>query len=331
MICYMPFIDIDDQLLVKLSAALGPVTIYCPGPGSVSDHMLAAAGEKRLDLRMAHGVDADHLSRAVQEFKAWADLHGGEIADLAGLSKFMQGRPPLGDEASPTRIGDQIRHFGEQAPHEAADPVFQAALFLSMARQFDRSQVAVTQDLGEVQAMEKTMLARLTGDDHDPDQGIGTTPEAGVSAGISDIGGFMTAQRVRSWAELACKDTGSRSFLLYVTSSPAVLEHLLDHFEDAGGPLRTRLDTGGAETGHGNRKVIEALQSLAFAEDPAAVSAECFQSGGGTHPADLTVYTLAGISPLDFPYRLLASHDRTGPGPSPGKGALNTLIGLMEK
>lgn len=333
MICYMPFIDIEDQLLDKLTAALGPVTIYCPSPGIVSDHMLAAHREERLDLRSGHGVNPDHLNRAIQDFKAWSDLHGGHIADLAGLSKSMQGLSSLTDETSPTSIGDQIRHFGEQNPQVSADPVFQAALFLSMAQQFDHQQVAISRDLGTVQTMERVMLARLAGDARELAEGIDPAPDTDVAAGLSDTGGFMTAKRVRSWAELVCSGAGTRSFILYVTSSPAVIEHLLDYFEQAQGPLRVCLDTEDNDGGvYGNREVIEALERLSSAEDPAAVSADCFkESGDAVHSANLTLYTLAGISPLDFPRLLLANPDRTEPVPSPGRGALNTLIGLMEK
>lgn len=332
MICYMPFIDIDDQLLDKLTATLGPVTIYHPDPGMGSDQMLAAAREERLDLRSGHGIDPDHLALAVREFKAWADLHGGDIADLAGLSKSMQGRPPLVDDTNPTAIGDQIRHFGEQNPGEAVDPVFQAALFLSLAWQFDRQQVAVSRDLGEVQAMERAMMARLAGGDRDPDEGIDNLPDAGIAAGMQDTGGYMTAWRVRSWAELALKDPGPRSFLLYVTSSPAVLEHLLDPFEQTHGPLQVRLNTEENRGDHGNPKVIEALERLASAKDTAAATEDFLkESGGGENASNMTIYILAGISPLDFPCRLLENRNRTDPGPSAGHGSLNTLIGLVEK
>jgi hypothetical protein len=332
MICYMPFTDIEDRLLDKLTAALGTVTIYCPNPGVVSDYMLAAAREERLDLRSGHGVPAEHLDRAVREFRAWADLHGGDIADLAGLAKSMQGRPPLVDETNPTSIGDQIRHFGEQNPGGGADPVFQAALFLAMAQQFDQQQVAASRDLGAVLAMERAMLARLAGDAQDLKEGIGAAPVAGAAAGRLDTGVFMTAKRVRSWAELACRDTGPRSFVLYVTSSPAVMELLLDRFEQAQGPLRIGLDTEGNGAGHRNRKVIETLESLTTAEDPAAVSADWSQgSRSEAHPANLAIYTLAGISPLDFPHHLAAAGNRVEPTPGPGRGAVNTLIGLMEK
>lgn len=332
MICYMPFIDIEEPLLDGLTAALGPVTIYCPSPEMVSESMLAASRESRLDLRYAHGIDPSHLALAFQEFRAWADLHGGSIADLSGLSRTMQGGAPLVDDTNPTAIGDQVRHFGEQNPQEAADPIFRAALFLAMAQQFDRQQVAVTRDLGEVHALERLMLARLSGDEQDPEQGTDALPDAGAAAGLSDIGGFMTARRVQSWAELASRDTESRHPILYVTSSPAVLEHLLDHFGQAQGPLRARLDTGAAGDGRWNRKVVDALERMASAEDPAAVTADCFEEdGAGTHSVGLTIYALAGILPLDFPHRLLADRNPAGRGSSRGGGTLNTLIGLMEK
>jgi hypothetical protein len=332
MICYMPFVDIDDRLLDKLTSALGPLTLYGLGSGMVSDHLLAAAREGRLDLRSGHGVDPDHLARAMQDFKAWAELHGGQIADLAGLSRSMQGGPPLVDQENPTSIGNQIRQFGRQHSKEAADPVFQAALFLSMARQFDQQQAAVARDLGQVQAMERTMLARLAGGGQDLEEGIGAEPEAGVAAGTADPGAFMTGRRVQSWAEWVCRDTGTRSFTLYVTSSPAVLDYLLDRFEPVRGPLRIRLEVPDNGAGYGNREVIEALECLASAKDPATASADCFRPGGnGTSCADLAVYALAGIPPQDFPSRLLASRSETVPGPSSGQGFFNTLIGLVEK
>ena len=176
------------------------------------------------------------------------------------------------------------------------------------------------------------MLAHLAGDTLELEAGIAASPDADVAAGTSDTGDFMTARRVRSWAELVCSDTGPRSFSLYVTSSPAVLEHLLDLFEQAQGPLQACLDTGDIGGGHETPKVIEALERLSSAENPLSVSADCFRDGGdASDSASLTIYTLPGISPQDFPHRLLAGCDRTEPGPIPVRGALNTLIGLMEK
>jgi hypothetical protein len=332
MICYMPFSYIEDRFLDKLTTALGTVTIYCPNPGMVSDHMLVAVQEKKLDLRSGHGVRADHLDQAIREFQAWADLHGGDIADLAGLSKSMQGGLPLVDETNPTFIGDQIRHFGRQNPREVADPAFQAALFLSMAQQYDQQQAAVSRDLGDVATMEQVMLARLTGDTEGLNQGIGAAPAVGDSGDPSDTGAFMPDRRVQSWAELACRGNGPRSHVLYVTSSPAVLDHLQNRFEQIQGPIAINLALEGGATGHSNPKAIEALEALASAENPAAVAADCFQeSRNAAHCANLTIYVLAGISPSDFPQYLRSTGDPLEQGAHTRGGSINTLIGLMAK
>ena len=80
------------------------------------------------------------------------------------------------------------------------------------------------------------------------------------------------------------------------------------------------------------RSVIEALENLSASGDPAALCAECFQeSGDPARNADLTIYTLAGISPTEFPHRFLENPERTEPGSPAGRGTLNTLVGLIEK
>jgi hypothetical protein len=331
MICYMPFSYIEDRLLDKLTAAFGTVTMYCPRPRMVSDHMLAAVQGMKLDLRSVPGVQAEHLDQAIREFKAWADLHGGDIADLAGLSKSMQGRLPLVDETNPTSIGDQIRHFGEQNGREAVDPVFQAALFLSMAQQYDQQQAAVLRDLGDVLTMEQGMLARLAGDAEGMDHEAGVQSTAGAGD-QSDSGAFMTAKRVQCWAELVCKDTGSRTSILYLTSSPAVLEHLQNHFDQIQEPFGISLAIEDEEAGPSNPDVIEALKALAFADNPGASIADCFQeSRNAAHHIHLTVYVLAGISPSVFPQHLVSPGRPVEQGMHTGQGPVNTLIGLMAK
>jgi hypothetical protein len=321
MICYMPFTHIEGPFLDKITKAVGPVTIYCPGAGMVSDDMLSAVRERKLDLRSEHGVRADHLAQAVQEFKDWADLHGGAIADLAGLSKSLRGRPPLMDDTNPTSIGHQVRHFGEQNVGETTDPVFQAALFLSMAQQYDQQLAAVSRDLGEVLTMEQKMLARLAGGTDGVNSGAMAASIASDSAELSDTGAFMTAKRVQSWAELVCRDEGPRSFLLYITSSPAVLDYTLNLFEHVHGPQCTSLEAAN-----------EVLNALGAAQDPAAVSMDQFQDcPSGANATNLMIYALEGISPTDFPSHLSLTGNRIGQGAHTGQGPINTIIGLIEK
>ena len=164
MICYMPFSFIEDETIRKLTSAVGPVTVYGPGPAMVPDHMQTWAQDGLLHLRYPRGLKQDALSRAMIEFKAWADLHRGEIADMAAFFKSRGAAPPLVDENQPTRIGDQIRHYGESADGDPAGALFQAALFLAMAQEYDHHNDAVAKELKSLLDMEKDMLTRLSGD-----------------------------------------------------------------------------------------------------------------------------------------------------------------------
>ncbi len=332
MICYMPFTYIDDQSIRKLTRALGPVSVYCPNPATIPDHMLAWVQKELLDSRCPQGIQADLLSKAIKEFKAWADLHQGNIADMAGFFKSQKGRPPMVDETSPTSIGDQIRKFGQPASREPDDPIFQAALFLAMAQEYDQQHAAVAQDLGAVMAMEQGMLSRLTGDAQDPEEGIRPAPAAGNSAGIFDPGAFMTTRRVQAWAELACRDIRPRPYILFVTPSPAVLEYLLDQFAQPPGPLKIDLGLAEDGTGESNPIVMESLNALAFAQDPADLPDDnCLDRHHGTNTAGLEIYTLAGLPPHRFPYQLIGGDSLIETPAPPSHGPVNTLIGLLER
>ncbi len=332
MICYMPFTYVDDRYIRKLTDALGPVSVYSPSPELIPGHMLAWAQKKMLDLRCPEGIHAGHLTRALQEFKVWADLHRGDISDMAGFFKSRNGQPPLVDETNPTSIGDQIRKFGRQASQEPADSIFKSALFLAMAQEYDQQYDAVAQDLGAVMAMERVMLARLAGDAEDRKEGFGAAPAAGNSTGEFDTGAFMTARRIEAWAQLACRDSCPLPFNLFVTASPAVFEHLLDQCAQAQGPLIAKLDIEGAGTGDLNRSVVKAIEALSFTEDPADWSPDhCQDRSAGTNTADLVIYALAGISPHRFAYGLSGSGSRIEQSSPPSQGPINTLIGFWER
>jgi len=332
MICFMPFTYVDDRYLRKLTNTLGSVSVFGPTPELLPGHMLAWAQKGMLDLRYPQGVHAGHLTQALREFKVWADVHQGDIADMAGFFKSQHGQPPLVDETNPSSIGDQVRKFGKQVLSEPADPIFRAGLFLAMAQEYDQQHDAVAQDLGTVMAMEQVMLARLAGEAQDQQEGLGEAPSAGNSAGAFDTGAFMTARRVQAWAELACRDRKPEPFTFFVTASPAVLDHLLDQFEQVRGPLRVQLDSEGTGTDDSNRKVLKDLEALASAEDPTVWSPDHPQDRrAGTNTADLVIYTLAGIAPYLFPYRLLSPGSRIDPPAAPSQGHIHTLLGLLER
>ncbi len=330
MICYMPFSYIEDRIIQKLTAALGRVTLFVPASEMVPVHMRKWAQKGFLDLRHPQGVEADHLAPAIGEFKAWADLHQGNIADMAAFFRFRAGCPPMVDETDPTRIGDQIRHYGKQALREPVVPHFQSALFLAMAQEYDQQHDAAARQMETVLAMEKAMLARLSGDGDAMKTDFSSPDEsANQSMGMFDAGGYMTEKRVKAWAELADRD--NQPFLLYATTSSAVFEYLLALFPKAQGPWSWNLH--GAENGTGDsmRQATQSLKALSLEKDPAAFSLDLGQEPhAGTVVARLLLYVLSGVSPRVFPARLLGGGGQAEPWVSSNQSPVNTLIGLID-
>ena len=174
MICFMPFTYIEERDIAKITGALGPVAVCGLTPEVLPGHMRPWMQKKLLEVWYPPGLQADHLNQALREFRAWADMHRGRIGDMVDFHRLQKEHPPFVDDTQPTRISDQVRHYGNRDGGQNADPLFQAALFLAMAQEYDHQHDAVARDLGTVLDMEKSMLARLSGD---PDDFEDTLPD----------------------------------------------------------------------------------------------------------------------------------------------------------
>ena len=327
MITYMPFTYISRGHMDAITQGLGPLTVYTPAAVLVPDHMLRFSNADLLDLREPAELAADQLAGALEQFRQWADTHKGNIADMAGFFKSSQGRPPLVDESDPTQITHQIRHFGETKNGRDTVPLFQAALFLAMAQEYDRHQDDVARDLGAVDTMEKKMLTQLSGHGAEPDEDF-SGAGGPLAAGRAQASGlYMTDSRIKAWAQLAAADPVPSN--LFLTTSHAVMAYLTDLFPDAM-PMGC-WDMGvDQDAGDVLRKRRAAIAAVAAASpiDANALS-ECMQPAREGCRSCLSVFALAGCSPRAMVMRLLSKDQNLSPRPGHGRETGNTLIGLV--
>jgi hypothetical protein len=330
MICLMPFTYIEADRIAVITGALGPVAVCGLIPEIVPDHMRPWAQKQVLSLQYPQGeLRADDLKRSMAEFKAWADMHHGNIGDMIVFHKTMNGHAPFVDETHPTQIGNQIRHFAEPSVLEAADPLYKSALFLFMAQEHDRQQEAVRHDLGAVQAMEQAMLARLSGRAGQVEQALSEeSPSAAVPIHNPDIGAYMTSRRVQAWARLT--DSREPVCSTYVTTSPAVYAFLLDKFPEAGNALVLKPGTLPNQSA-GDAGLGETLEALSQPQHPGGVppaTTEILPTGAGI--ADLTLSPLVGMPPGAFLDRLCGWPSKAAQAAADGKmPPLSTVIGLL--
>ena len=329
MLCYFPFTYMSDELIGPLTRSLGPLAVYQGLESSVPDHMRRWAAQSQLDMRFPAGVDQSRLQQALADFRAWADLHQGSLADLAAFLRAGAKGAPLVDETDPTQISTQIRSHGQEPL--VADPLFQACLFLVIAQDYDTHQEALSRELATVERMEQHMLSHLAGTPHEEAQELGARLTPGQTPAIQEAGLYMIDERIQAWALLAGCDVGTP--WAYVTTSRAGLEAMLDRLPQARKILQWSQETEDPTGAEGAAVAMrrELLRKLAFSEDPWAVPVSSpVPLDGSAEGPGIAFYCLPGCSPR----RALALlHRQTGFDQShalENSEPNNTLIGIMD-
>jgi hypothetical protein len=327
MITYMPFTYISRDHLELIAKALGPLAVYSPAPALVPDHMRRFSDRQLIELRTPEAIETGQLVLALEQFKQWADIHNGGIADMAGFFKSTAGRPPLVDESSPTQITNQIRHFGETQSEDGMAPLFRAALFLAMAQEYDRHQDDMARGLVAVNSLNKKMLAQLSGSGSGRTESLAAGDNRLPAGGADEQGLFMTASRIHAWAELAVADNCTTH--LFLTTSRAVMDHLTDLFPDTLPMGSWDMAPGqDADAAVGNRR--NAIASIASGPVPDADALSiCMAPAQRKGAMQLEVIALTDCAPRSMARRLLSKdHCPEGsPGHDPEAG--HTLIGFV--
>ena len=217
---YFPMTYLPPAGLLVLSACFGQVAVCRPSNRELPETMQAAVDQGSLVVFTPVDAENDRLNELMDAYYAWARENNG--VDLA----FYKGRDvhiPFFEDTSVSNIRQSIRDMDPGAAGEAAaDPVFEARLFLEMAQALDSQNKELEQSLEQVRDKEKNMLGDLLGDSEShPD--IGKVPPF-IPAG--DPGAYLTARRLQAWGRLF--QAGSVPGRILVTDSQVVMEHLVE-------------------------------------------------------------------------------------------------------
>jgi len=331
MICYMPFTDVDQRTLELLSKAMGAITVFSPAPSLVPGHLEPWSRQGLLEIRHPSGVDEYQLLGAIQAYKAWADLHQGNIGDLAGFFKAQQGRFPLVEETHPTQIGDQIRHYGESSSGDAADAVFRAALFLAMAHEYDQHHHAMHRDMDAVHAMERQMLEQLSGDGRqDPSDTALIDAPLGEAPKDQTFEAYMIPQRVVAWARIVLSQAPLP--LIYLTTSSAAFEHAMDRFPQAVEMAAQSLPGSQGDAPASSSTFLKTIKALAYKADLRSQELdETIHAGDRAGHAQLALFALPGVTPYRFLTALSTSQPPSREAPAKlADGPRHTFVGLVK-
>jgi hypothetical protein len=324
MICFFPFTHISDPRAKLLADALGPVTVYLPADSMTSTRMQVWGQQGAMETRTPAGLDGAALMAAVRDFKDWAEVHGTKLSDISDFYRRSQGRPPLVDENGPSQILTQIKHLESGDAAEKPDRLFQSALFLALAHDHDMHQDEAGRQLGSVAAMEAELYANISGNAEDADLSATLRPSAAAAAAHQEHGVRMVTQRLQAWACLAqsCPPAAA----VYVTTSPAVLDHVLERYPDHTQSMSWELSDSDRAMALKPQR-LKALEAFGRSKNPLAELPDD-SLAGEPGSVQLALHFLVGVAPQDLLMGLsktpMKTHDRRE------NAWLNSIVGLIE-
>lgn len=326
---YFPFTYIPESVGKVLAALFGQTAVYQISAMKVPDDMRKLVNEGILDIRIPLEINDELLDNLYKDYRIWISSHQGtEIAFL----KTMAHKIPFFDDNASSRIREEIKKTTLQIPpREKPHPQFDAGLFLHMAQEYDRQHETLSQDLTAIDVMEEDIMKDLKGEE-DNDQ---------VRTGVHPVierrepGLYMTTERIEAWASFMLNDP--RDYGLFITTSRAVVEHIIDIVSDAQEIMRfDAIPLGTAEDDawvNWRNEFMKSLEMLAIhprkAEmDDMAPPPEVLES---ETKVSLTLYMVSAKTPHE------SFGGCAGTGVSQRDMTItstrfkNTLIGLVEK
>jgi hypothetical protein len=326
---YFPFTYIPESVGKILAVCFPQTAVYQISAEKIPEDMQEMSQEGILDIRIPVEVNGGFLDKVLKDYRAWFNIHHGtETAFLAAMANQI----PFFDENASSQIRADLKKIKKQTPpEEKPDPLFNAKLFLHMAQEFDIQKKELDRDMMDIEAMEDDFMKNLKWEDEDKHaRGV-----ALKALGKDDLGHYMTKERINAWASLMLQDSEVSG--LYVTTSQAVLEHLIEIIPEMEQVICLDAIPMGVDENetlsNWQDSLIETLKMLAIENWPVAMDgmASPPEISGKATDVKLTIYIVPNKTPHEcFAGSVEADVFKAGSAQT-GARFKNTLIGLVEK
>lgn len=227
---YFPFTFISPTVFKDIRIFFPQTVLYQPSSGKVPEYIQNLGNEGLLDIRIPFLGEEEKLDRLAREYKVWIEQHKGSdtaffksrLFDTTGFESI-----PMYSDTSTSQIKSDIKKGGTSNCSQQPDPVFTARLFLLTAQEFDIQADEFKKDLEKFHLMEHSLYTNIRGEDE-------FTEVSGKSHEINipdDPGLHKTGQRLAAWLKLFEHDSldpDEYGSVLFITSSPGVMDHIMD-------------------------------------------------------------------------------------------------------
>ena len=330
---YFPFTYIPKSVGKALSACFRQTSVYQISGTKIPEKMQELVKDGILDIRIPMEINGELLDKILKEYRVWINAHQGtETAFLTAMANKI----PFFDENASSQIRADLKKTGKQIPpEEKPDSLFNVGLFLHMAQEFDLQKIGLDQDFMNIEAMEDNFMKNLKGEDDDDQPRARAIARKALEMETGDPGHYMTTKRINAWISLMLQDPQASG--LFVTTSRAVLEHLIDIVPEMEEVIC--LDT--IPMGDDKEKVLsnwqgglmEILEKLATENWPAPIDdmANPPEVPGSETNIALTIYIVPNKTPHEYFADCIETDMSHSESTKTATRFKNTIIGLIEK
>jgi hypothetical protein len=326
---YFPFTYIPKSAGKALSACFRQTAVYQISGTKIPEDMQELSQHGILDIRRPVEVSGEFLDKILKDYRAWVNIHQGtETAFLAAMANKI----PFFDESASSQIRADLKKIGKQIPlKEKPDPLFKAKLFLHMAQEFDLQKKGLDQDLMDIDAMEDDFMKNLKWEDDDDH----ARAIARRQWDKDDPGHFMTTERINAWVSIMLQDPQAPG--LFITTSRAVLEHLMDIVPEMAEVICLDAIPMGVDEdetlSNWQNSLLETLETLATGNWPIPMDdmANPPEISGKETNVKLTVYIIPNKTPHECFADCVDTDVFQADSTKTSTRFKNTLIGLIEK
>jgi hypothetical protein len=220
---YFPYTYISPEVAEAVAACCGRFTVYQPLADRLPQSMQACVDNGLVDIRTPAAGDDKALVSAVKNYLNWANAHTDSSGhNIASLKTLHASAMPSGDTLSSIIVADVKKQMNGTADRKPPDSVLAARIFLYFAQEFDRQSQELDHVMAEFSQKEQALIQDLKMEDDalaaELNKKTVRRPDGGTD--------YLIPARLEAWSRILIRD--KEPVGLFVTTSAAVLEHLLD-------------------------------------------------------------------------------------------------------
>lgn len=330
---YFPFTYVPQWVAQILAACFRQFIVYQPSGLKLPSEMQSWLEANVMEVRVPVRTEDEALARMTKEFRVFSGLHDDSKNLKTAVFWGRQGAIPCFGESAVSQIISDLKKGSRTASAEADfDPLFCAQVFLDFAQEFDRQNAELNRDLGVNDRLSHELLKEISGEKED---GLPATP-LNTEIRIEDPAEYMAQERLQAWLRLFMIDPVDSG--LFVTSSPAIFNYLIENLDAAQKVIQSEalpvIDAKDESAIFWQDSFLKQVQQLI---ENRAAAAELFvdllSQEDRRSNVKLTLYLVAGQGPADIFAPIFDDQkvELIRPHQNAEATNANTLIGLISQ